>query len=56
MLCYNIYNQIGSDSLKNILEKAVKEFGDIHVGIIAVSRDEYASSANGIMSTGIHIF
>ncbi len=56
LLCYNIYLKIGSDSLQNILDEAVKDFGNIHVGIIAVTKDETASSANGNMSTGMHIF
>ncbi|MHB1493698.1 MAG: isoaspartyl peptidase/L-asparaginase [Thermoplasmataceae archaeon] len=56
LLCYNIYLKVGSDSLQNILDEAVKAFGNIHVGIIAVTKDEIASSANGNMSTGMHIF
>ncbi|MHB8360219.1 MAG: isoaspartyl peptidase/L-asparaginase [Thermoplasmataceae archaeon] len=56
ILCYNIYLQIGSDHLQNIVDSAVRDFGDIHVGVIAISEKEYASSANANMSTGIHIF
>ncbi|EQD28129.1 peptidase T2 asparaginase 2 [mine drainage metagenome] len=56
LLCYNIYIQIGTDSLQNIVDSAVRDFGDIHVGVIAISEKEYVSSTNANMSTGIHVF
>ncbi len=53
MMCYDIYIQIGKRPLKEILKDKVAEFGDIHVGVIAVSKDEYAYETNATMPVGI---
>ncbi len=53
MMCYDIYIQIGTKPLKEILKNKVREFGDIHVGVIAVSKDEYAFETNATMPVGV---
>ena len=34
----------------------IDEFGDVHVGVIAIAKDEHASYSNTSMATGFHIF
>jgi L-asparaginase/beta-aspartyl-peptidase (threonine type) len=51
MLSYRIYEKIGSGSLKSIVKDIVGEFGDILVGVIAVSEKEQFSMANSNMAT-----
>lgn len=53
ILCFRVYNRIGSSSLPQILKEEVDYFGDVSVGLIAVTRSEYASYANKQMATGI---
>lgn len=53
MMCYDIYIQIGKKPLKEILRDKVEEFGDIHVGVIAVSKDEFAYETNATMPVGL---
>lgn len=53
MMCYDIYTRIGTKPLEEVLKDKVAEFGDIHVGVIAVSKDEYASATNAIMPVGV---
>ncbi len=53
MMCYDIYTKIGTKPLQDILKEKVEEFGDILVGVIAVSKDEYASYSNNSMATGV---
>lgn len=50
--CFRIYSRIGEKPLKQILDEEVAYFGDVAVGVIAVSRDEVAYSANKDMATG----
>ncbi len=56
MLCHNIYLQIGKESLVEIIKREIDEFGDVHVGVIAIAKDEHASYSNTSMATGFHIF
>lgn len=53
MMCYDIYLKIGTKPLQEVLDDKVAEFGDVHVGVIAVSKDEYASSTNAVMPVGV---
>lgn len=53
MMCYDIYREIGKKPLQQVLDDKVAEFGEIHVGVIAVSKDEYASSTNAVMPVGV---
>lgn len=53
-LCFNIYSRIGEKSLKDIMDEEIKSFGDIAVGVIAVSASEVAYSANKDMATGVY--
>ena len=53
MMCYDIYTKIGTKALQEILKEKVEEFGDVLVGVIAVSKDEYASYSNSSMATGV---
>lgn len=53
MMCYDIYNQIGTKPLQEILKEKVETFGNVLVGVIAVSKDEFASFANSSMATGV---
>lgn len=52
MVCYDIYSQIGTKPLGELLREKVETFGDILVGVIAVSKDEYAWHSNSSMATG----
>lgn len=52
MLCYNIYVEIGQKPLQEILEEKSAEFGEIMVGVIAISDNEYASFSNSSMAVG----
>ena len=56
MMCYDIYNRIGTKPLSEIVKEKVAEFGDVLVGVIAVSMDEYASYSNSSMATGVCIW
>jgi len=51
MLSFRIYEQIGNGSLKSIVKDIIEEFGDILVGVIAVSAKEQFSMANSNMAT-----
>ncbi len=53
MMCYDIYNQIGTKPLSEIVKEKVESFGKVLVGVIAVSEDEYASYSNSSMATGV---
>lgn len=53
MMCHNIYLEIGKRPLQQILDDSVKEFGEVLVGVIAVSETEYASASNSSMATGV---
>lgn len=53
MMCYDIYSQIGTRSLESIVRDKVETFGNVLVGAIAVSKDEYASYSNSSMATGV---
>lgn len=52
MLCYDVYLEIGKKPLADILKEKVAEFGDVLVGVIAVSGTEYASFSNSSMAVG----
>jgi L-asparaginase/beta-aspartyl-peptidase (threonine type) len=52
MMCYDIYTKIGTEPLHEILKNKVEEFGEVLVGAIAVSKDEFASYSNSSMATG----
>lgn len=52
-LCYRVYQQIGTDDLGEILRREVLAFGETLVGLIAVSKDSYASYSNSSMATGL---
>lgn len=53
MMCYDIYREIGSRPLQEILKESVESFGNVLVGVIAVSKDEYAYYSNSSMATGV---
>jgi len=53
ILCFRVYNRIGSAPLRQILKEEVDYFGDVSIGLIAVTKNEYASYANKQMATGI---
>ena len=53
ILCFRVYNRIGNDPLQQILKEEIDYFGDVTVGLIAVTEDEYGSYANKQMATGI---
>ncbi len=48
-LAYRIYSQIGDRPLEEICREEIKKFGDIPVGVIAVSENEAAAVSNMIM-------
>ena len=50
-LCFRIYERIGTGSLKEIVSEMIREFGDVLVGVIAVTEDEQFSLANSNMAT-----
>ncbi len=51
-LCYRVYDRIGSEGLKGILESEIDKFGDVSVGIIAIDAEseEYSSTRNMAVS------
>lgn len=53
MMCYDIYREIGTRPLEQILKEKVESFGKVLVGVIAVSESEYASYSNSSMATGV---
>ena len=54
-LCFSIYSRIGKEPLQKIMDEEISKFGAIAVGAIAISRDEFAYSANKDMATGFHL-
>lgn len=49
-LCFKVYERIGSEDLKDILDSEVETFGDVSVGIIAVDSEQDAYSSNRNMA------
>ena len=54
-LCFSIYSRMGEKPLQKIMDEEISRFGSIAVGAIAVSRDEFAHSANKDMATGLYL-
>ena len=54
-LSMRIYMEIGKRPLEEICSDAIADFGDIPVGVIAVSREEYCAYANLVMPHAVKI-
>ena len=53
MLSIKIYNRIGSAALEKICKEEIEKFGDVPVGVIAVSSDEECAISNRDMPYAI---
>ncbi len=53
MLSLSIYSRIGDDSLEKICEEEIRKFGDIPVGVIAITSEERCARSNMVMPHAI---
>lgn len=55
-LCYSIYHQIGTENLEDIIKREIDGFNGVLAGVIAITRDSYASYSNSSMAVGVYRF
>ena len=52
LLCYNIYSRMGKEDLQDIVRDEIEKFGVNLAGVIAITKDQEATFANGNMAVG----
>ncbi len=56
VLCYRVYSRIGAKRLEDIVREEIAAFGNVSVGLIAVSEDEAVAASNTNMAYAVEYF